>query len=85
MATKIIPEQRIFICDVCGGEGVDHRFQGKIMISAIDYDHYPNGKDWEVCDKCLHSLRNTIFDAVEFIRTKALLPVKKQTTADDIF
>ena len=73
MATKIIPEKRIFVCDVCGEENGHRKKRAvlKIEKSALDYvgDPVCDGTvAWELCDACEVILHEDIANAIKTIK-----------------
>lgn len=75
MATRMIPEKRIFICDCCLRENQPRRMEGKLIFTghALDYNGDPAAcGDWskELCDECYRMIATAINKSCEAIRIK---------------
>lgn len=65
MATKIIPEKRIFVCDCCGKENARRKMNTVLVFqcSALDFVGDPVGDGTtksELCDDCAIKIREAI-------------------------
>ncbi len=63
--TRIIPEQRVFICDRCRQENPDRQNLGvlKLRHDPVYWDgsrYLPVEKSYELCDPCYRDLETVV-------------------------
>lgn len=91
MATRVVPEHRIVICDVCGiechkniGKGARKREASltfKTHMFDMLGDPAADGTTYfDLCDDCAQKLSSTINEKIKELRTEAR---KEEILADD--
>lgn len=88
MATRTVPEEKWFVCDVCGAEEQTPRSQGKglrlhggrlvLKRDALDHHNAPVADasvKRDLCDKCLNIITKAVNAAAERIQNGTTGPI----------
>jgi hypothetical protein len=77
MITKVIPEQKITLCDACGVEcnGDNRSLEGhlKVFQNVLDWYGKPvtgNNRAYDLCDRCMVAVVSAINAAVDTMKPK---------------